>query len=86
MRGRERQHRAERVEVARKSSWPGRIGTAATTEKTMIVKYGVVNGGETGEGRSGSWRCSAIDHVSREIPISPAFVAMIRIVAARTPT
>ena len=34
----------------------------------------------------GSWRCSASDHDSREMPISPALVAMKRIVAASTPT
>ena len=35
---------------------------------------------------SGSWRCSASDHDSRLMPISPALVAMRRIVAASTPT
>ena len=35
---------------------------------------------------SGIWRCSASDHDRREIPISPALVAMNRIVAASTPT
>jgi len=34
----------------------------------------------------GNCLCSASDQDKREIPISPAFAAMIRIVAARMPT
>ena len=60
--------------------------STATTEKVMIAMYGVRNFGWTCRSRSGSWRCCPIEKVSRETPISPALVAIMRITAASTPT
>ena len=60
--------------------------SAATTEKTMIAMYGVLNRGWTWRRISGSWRCWPIEKVSRESPISAALVAISRITAASTPT
>ncbi len=57
-----------------------------STENTTIVNHGVRWRGCRREKIDGSCRCSASDHDSREIPISPALVAMNRIVAASTPT
>ena len=52
----------------------------------MIAMYGVLNRGWTCRSASGSWRYWPIENVSRERPISPAFVAISRITAARIPT
>ena len=52
----------------------------------MIATYGVLNFGCTCRIASGSWRCWPIEYVSRETPMMPALVAMIRIVAARMAT
>ena len=47
----------------------------------MIATYGVRHFGCTCRIASGNWRCRPIEYVSRETPMMPAFVAMIRIVA-----
>jgi len=65
---------------------PGRIKRPARIEKNTIVNHGVRKVGCRLENRLGSWRCSDKDQDRREMPISPAFVAMNRIVAASTPT
>ena len=61
------------------------ISTTAIAEKKAIVNHGVRYLGWRLEKMPGSWRCSASDQESREIPIIPALVAMIRIVAASAP-
>ena len=65
---------------------PGMISNPARTEKNTIVNQGVRKVGCNRENKLGSWRCSASDQDKREIPISPAFVAINKIVAASTPT
>ena len=52
----------------------------------MIATYGVLKTGWICRSASGSWRCCPIEKVSRETPISAAFVAISRITAARMPT
>ena len=72
--------------VARKSVLPGSIVRMATPENAMIAMYGVWNFGWTCRILSGNCRCCPIENVSRDTPIRPAFVAMMRITAASTPT
>ena len=72
--------------VASRSAWPGSSAIEAMIEKVMIATCGVRYFGWTWRSRSGSWRCWPIEKVSRETPIIPAFVAITRITAARTPT
>ena len=62
------------------------IVTQAIAPNTMIATYGVRYFGWSWRTASGSCRCWPIEYVSRETPISPAFVAMKRIVAASIPT
>ena len=54
--------------------------------KTSSASHGVLNFGCSRRNSSGSCRWLDIEYVMREAPITPAFVAMKRIVAARTPT
>ena len=74
--------------VPRKSVWPGRIvRIGITPAKTTSASHGVLNRGmQAPEDRGAAAGTPAIAYVIREAPITPAFVAMNRIVAARTPT
>src|SRR5262249_57446942 len=54
--------------------------------KTVSDSHGVFSRGCRRLNTSGSCRYVAIEYVMRDAPITPAFVAMKRIVAARTPT
>ncbi len=54
--------------------------------KRMSASHGVLKRGCSLRKTSGNWRYVAIEYVMREAPITPAFVAMKRIVAARMPT
>ena len=53
---------------------------------TSRLSHGVLKRGCRRRKTSGSCRCVAIEYVMRDAPITPAFVAMKRIVAARMPT
>ena len=73
--------------VPRKSTSPGRITRiGANPAKTTSESHGVLNRGCSRRKVSGSCRYVAIAYVIREAPMTPAFVAMKRIVAASTPT
>ncbi len=61
-----------------------RIG--ATPAKTTSDSHGVLKRGWSLRKTSGICRYVAIEYVMREAPITPAFVATMRIVAARMPT
>ena len=54
--------------------------------KTTSESHGVFSFGCSRRKICGSCRYDAIEYVMREAPITPAFVAMKRIVAARMPT
>ena len=54
--------------------------------KRTSESHGVLNRGWRRRSASGSWRYVAIEYVIRDAPMTPAFVAMKRIVAASTPT
>ena len=54
--------------------------------KTSSDSHGVLSFGCSRRKTSGSWRYVDIAYVIREAPITPAFVAMKRMVAARMPT
>ena len=62
------------------------ISSTAKPEKKTIVNHGVRYFAWSCEKIAGSWRCAASDHDRREMPISPALVAMNRIVVASRPT
>ena len=53
---------------------------------TRSESHGVLNRGCSRLKTSGSCRYVDIEYVIRDAPITPAFVAMKRIVAARMPT
>jgi hypothetical protein len=73
--------------VPKKSSCPGsRVAIETSPAKTISEIHGVLNRGWSRRKTFGSWRYPDIAYVMREAPITPAFVAMSRIVAARTPT
>ncbi len=65
---------------------PGSTSAIAIAAKKRIVNQGVSKRGWSRAKTPGSWRCSASDQESREMPIMPALVAISRIVAARAPT
>ena len=70
-----------------KSTFPGSMNRIEKNPaNTSSDSHGVLNFGCSRRKRSGSWRWVDIEYVIREAPITPAFVAMKRIVAARTPT
>ena len=58
----------------------------ATPAKSTRASHGVLKRGCNRRKRSGSCRYVAIEYVIREAPITPAFAAMKRIVAASRPT
>ena len=71
----------------RKSTWPeSRKSVGASPAKMTSESHGVLNFGCRRRKIDGSCRYAAIEYVMREAPITPAFVAMKRIVAARMPT
>ena len=70
-----------------KSTLPGSRKTIeANPAKTTSASHGVLNFGCRRRKTSGSWRYVDIEYVMRDAPITPALVAMKRIVAARIPT
>ena len=71
----------------RKSTWPdSRKIVGPIAPKTISASHGVFSFGCSRRKISGSWRWLDIAYVMRDAPITPAFVAMKRIVAARIPT
>ena len=71
----------------RKSTWPAsRKIVGAMPAKTTSESHGVFSFGWRRRNTDGSWRWLAIAYVMRDAPMTPAFVAMKRIVAARMPT
>ena len=70
-----------------KVTLPGRITMIGRIPaKTTSASQGVLKRGCSRRKISGIWRWLAIEYVIREAPMTPAFVAMKRIVAARIPT
>ena len=73
--------------VLRNVVLPGRRTRIDTNPaKTISDSHGVLNFGWSFRNAAGSWRYPAIAYVMRDAPITPAFVAMNRIVAASRPT
>ena len=71
----------------RKSTFPeSRKIVGPSAPKTISESHGVFSFGCSRRNTSGSCRCVDIAYVIRDAPITPAFVAMNRIVAARMPT
>ena len=88
VRDREREHRAERVHPADEVDVPGQHEEDREERRRTraATSHGVLNFGCSRRKTSGSCRWLDIEYVIRDAPITPAFVAMKRIVAARTPT
>ena len=80
-RGAEPVQRADEVHVARQET---RIG--ANPAKTTSDSQGVLKLGWSWRKSAGICRYVAIEYVMRDAPMMPAFVATMRIVAARMPT
>ena len=72
--------------LPRNVAWPGSVTRMANRLKTMIPIHGVRKRGCNRRSASGIWRWMPIEYTSREMPMSPAFVARNRIVAASRPT
>ena len=73
--------------VPRKSTWPGsNVAIETIPANTTSAIQGVLYRECTWRNTLGSCLYDAIAYVIRDAPITPAFVAMKRIVAASTPT
>ena len=57
-----------------------------TPAKTTSASHGVLKRGCSRRKTSGIWRWLAIEYVIRDAPMTPAFVAMTRIVDGEVPT